>query len=74
MYSGTYSYLTLIDLLQATSHANHLHYSGDFNIKGLQIAAYLLERYPNAATTGTSTLPLIHTSYKQAILQPKNRT
>jgi uncharacterized protein (TIGR02679 family) len=38
--------LTLLDLLLAASPANRLHYSGDFDIKGLQIAAYLLERYP----------------------------
>jgi uncharacterized protein (TIGR02679 family) len=37
--------LTLLDLLLASSPANRLHYSGDFDIKGLQIAAYLLERY-----------------------------
>jgi len=38
--------LTLLDLLLAASPTNRLHYSGDFDIKGLQIAAYLLERYP----------------------------
>jgi len=38
--------LTLLDLLLSTTPANHLHYSGDFDVKGLQIAAYLMERYP----------------------------
>jgi uncharacterized protein (TIGR02679 family) len=37
--------LTLLDLLLATS-TNRLHYSGDFDGKGLQIASYLIERYP----------------------------
>lgn len=38
--------LTLLDLLLAQSPGNNLHYSGDFDLKGLQIAAYLLARYP----------------------------
>ena len=38
--------LTLLDLLLSTTPVNRLHYSGDFDIKGLQIAAYLMERYP----------------------------
>jgi uncharacterized protein (TIGR02679 family) len=38
--------LTLLDLLLTASPANLLHYSGDFDLKGLQIAAYLIERYP----------------------------
>jgi uncharacterized protein (TIGR02679 family) len=38
--------LTLLDLLLSTTPINRLHYSGDFDIKGLQISAYLMERYP----------------------------
>ncbi len=38
--------ILLLDLLLAQSPANHLYYSGDFDLKGLQIAAYLLARYP----------------------------
>ncbi|GAC1370876.1 MAG: TIGR02679 domain-containing protein [Ktedonobacteraceae bacterium] len=38
--------LTLLDLLLASNPANRLHYSGDLDLKGLQIAAYMLERYP----------------------------
>ena len=38
--------LTLLDLLLSTTPNNRLHYSGDFDIKGLQIAAYLMEHYP----------------------------
>ncbi len=38
--------LLLLDLLLAQSTDNMLYYSGDFDIKGLQIAAYLLARYP----------------------------
>jgi uncharacterized protein (TIGR02679 family) len=38
--------LTLLDLLIAQSPDNHFHYSGDFDVKGLQIAAYLMARYP----------------------------
>lgn len=38
--------LTLLDLLTTSMPACHLHYSGDFDLKGLQIAAYLLARYP----------------------------
>ncbi len=38
--------LLLLDLLLAQSTDNLLYYSGDFDIKGLQIAAYLLARYP----------------------------
>jgi uncharacterized protein (TIGR02679 family) len=37
---------TLLDMLLAPSSANHCYYSGDFDLKGLQIAAYLLARYP----------------------------
>ena len=39
--------LKLLDLLLNTSPQNRLHYSGDFDVKGLQIAAYLLARYPD---------------------------
>ena len=39
--------LRLLDLLLNTSPQNRLHYSGDFDVKGLQIAAYLLARYPD---------------------------
>ncbi|MBA2288407.1 MAG: TIGR02679 family protein [Ktedonobacteraceae bacterium] len=38
--------LILLDLLMAQSPANRLHYSGDFDLAGLQIAASLLARYP----------------------------
>ena len=38
--------LKLLDLLLDASPHNRLHYSGDFDVKGLQIAAYLLARYP----------------------------
>ncbi|HZT98749.1 MAG TPA: TIGR02679 family protein [Ktedonobacteraceae bacterium] len=38
--------LTLLDLLMAQSPDNRFHYSGDFDVKGLQIAAYLMSRYP----------------------------
>jgi len=38
--------LLLLDLLLAQSADNMLYYSGDFDIKGLQIAAYLMARYP----------------------------
>ena len=38
--------LMLLDLLLAQSPDNTLYYSGDFDLKGLQIAAYLLARYP----------------------------
>jgi uncharacterized protein (TIGR02679 family) len=46
--------LLLLDLLlseqppdqQAQSPANCLHYSGDYDLAGLKIATYLLERYP----------------------------
>lgn len=37
--------LRLLDLLLAQSPDNTLYYSGDFDLKGLQIAAYLLARY-----------------------------
>ncbi len=37
--------LTLLDLLLAESPDNLLHYSGDFDVKGLQIAAHLMARY-----------------------------
>ena len=36
----------MLDLLLAQSPANELHYSGDFDLAGLKIATYLLERYP----------------------------
>ncbi|HTI14660.1 MAG TPA: TIGR02679 family protein [Dictyobacter sp.] len=39
--------LIFIDMLLAASPDNHLHYSGDFDLKGLQIATYLLSRYPS---------------------------
>ncbi|HEX6483019.1 MAG TPA: TIGR02679 family protein [Ktedonobacteraceae bacterium] len=39
--------LKLLDLLLNASPRNRLHYSGDFDVKGLQIAAYLLARYPD---------------------------
>jgi uncharacterized protein (TIGR02679 family) len=38
--------LTLLDLLLAASPNHHLHYSGDFDLKGLQIASALMARYP----------------------------
>jgi len=38
--------LTLLDRLLAESPDNRLFYSGDFDLKGLQIAAFLLARYP----------------------------
>ena len=38
--------LTLLDLLLKASPTHHLRYSGDFDARGLQIAAYLLARYP----------------------------
>lgn len=38
--------LTLLDLLVSASPAGNLHYSGDFDARGLQIAAYMLARYP----------------------------
>ena len=38
--------LLLLDMLLAQSADNVLYYSGDFDIKGLQIAAYLMARYP----------------------------
>lgn len=38
--------LLLLDVLLAQSTDNVLYYSGDFDIKGLQIAAYLIARYP----------------------------
>lgn len=38
--------LTLLDLLLSATPVNCLHYSGDFDLKGLQIAAYLMEHYP----------------------------
>jgi len=39
--------LKLLDQLLDASPHNRLHYSGDFDVKGLQIASYLLARYPN---------------------------
>ncbi len=38
--------LLLLDQLLAASPTNRLYYSGDFDLKGLQIAAHLLARYP----------------------------
>lgn len=38
--------LMLLDKLLEDSPGNHLHYSGDFDLKGLQIATYLMARYP----------------------------
>lgn len=38
--------LTLLDQLLIANPLNRLHYSGDMDLKGLQIAAYLIERYP----------------------------
>jgi uncharacterized protein (TIGR02679 family) len=38
--------LVLLDQFLAASPANTLYYSGDFDLKGLQIAAYLIARYP----------------------------
>lgn len=37
--------LTLLDLLLSGNSTNRLYYSGDFDLKGLQIAASFLERY-----------------------------
>ena len=42
--------LLLLDLLLSQSPDNTLYYSGDFDLKGLQIAAYLLSRYPERIT------------------------
>lgn len=36
----------LLDALLGQSPSHHLHYSGDFDLAGLKIAAYLMERYP----------------------------
>jgi uncharacterized protein (TIGR02679 family) len=38
--------LTLLDLLLSASLTYNLRYSGDFDARGLQIAAYMLARYP----------------------------
>jgi uncharacterized protein (TIGR02679 family) len=38
--------MTLLDRLVTEPEKVHLHYSGDFDLKGLQIAAHLLARYP----------------------------
>ncbi|GAC1615046.1 MAG: TIGR02679 domain-containing protein [Ktedonobacteraceae bacterium] len=38
--------LMLLDMLLAQSPDNTLYYSGDFDLKGLQIATYLIARYP----------------------------
>ncbi|GAC1565322.1 MAG: hypothetical protein NVS3B14_02620 [Ktedonobacteraceae bacterium] len=37
---------TLPDMLLSSTPHYTLHYSGDFDARGLQIAAYLLDRYP----------------------------
>ena len=39
--------LTLLDMLLATSTYAICYYSGDFDLKGLQIAAHLFSRYPD---------------------------
>jgi len=39
--------LILLDQLLAASLDTMLYYSGDFDLKGLQIAAYLMARYPS---------------------------
>ncbi len=39
--------LRLLDLLLADSPDHRFYYSGDFDLKGLQIAAYLMARYPD---------------------------
>lgn len=39
--------LILLDRLLSASPDTMLHYSGDFDLKGLQIAAYLMARYPD---------------------------
>lgn len=39
--------LKLLDLLLAASPTHRIYYSGDFDLKGLQIAAYLIARYPD---------------------------
>jgi uncharacterized protein (TIGR02679 family) len=39
--------LTLLDLLLSASPVYNLCYSGDFDARGLQIAAYMLARYPD---------------------------
>ncbi len=38
--------LTLLDQLLAVNPTNCLRYSGDMDLKGLQIVSYLMERYP----------------------------
>ncbi len=38
--------LLLLDLLMGQSPDHHFNYSGDFDLAGLKIAAYLIERYP----------------------------
>ncbi len=38
--------LVLLDQLLSASPVNLLYYSGDFDLKGLQIAGYLMARYP----------------------------
>jgi uncharacterized protein (TIGR02679 family) len=38
--------LTLLDQLLMANPTSCLHYSGDMDLKGLQIATYLMERYP----------------------------
>jgi len=38
--------LLLLDLLMGQSPAHRIYYSGDFDLAGLKIAAYLMERYP----------------------------
>ena len=38
--------IRLLNMLLAQSTSNRLNYSGDFDLKGLQIASYLMSRYP----------------------------
>ncbi len=40
--------LRLLDLLVAEVPSNRLYYNGDFDLKGLQIAAHLMARYPRS--------------------------
>ncbi len=42
--------LMLLDLLLNAAHTHHLYYSGDFDLKGLQIASHLLARYEGRCT------------------------
>ncbi|GHO76706.1 hypothetical protein KSD_44770 [Ktedonobacter sp. SOSP1-85] len=42
--------LTLLDKLISATPDSRFHYSGDFDLKGLQIAAHFLDRYPDHCT------------------------